>query len=236
MEQKLLFFDIDGTLITEGTGKIPESTRKAIKMAREEGHLLFINTGRTRTSLPEKITSLGFDGYVCGCGTNIFLGNKELLSVKLSNEFCTQIAETVPQDAFELQGRDIEEVIQGSEKVFDKLLVILKPERKNQELKEYLSRYFLCIDRGYNMYEVVQRDYSKATGIRFLCQHLGKGIEDCYVFGDSENDRSMLEAVPNSIAMGNSQESIKECCSYVTKDIEEDGIYEAMKHFGLIKE
>ena len=140
------------------------------------------------------------------------------------------------QDAFELQGRDIEEVIQGSEKVFDKLLVILKPERKNQELKEYLSRYFLCIDRGYNMYEVVQRDYSKATGIRFLCQHLGKGIEDCYVFGDSENDRSMLEAVPNSIAMGNSQESIKECCSYVTKDIEEDGIYEAMKHFGLIKE
>src|SRR5699024_10880677 len=95
MEQKLLFFDIDGTLITEGTGKIPESTRKAIKMAREEGHLLFINTGRTRTSLPEKITSLGFDGYVCGCGTNIFLGNKELLSVKLSNEFCTQIAETV---------------------------------------------------------------------------------------------------------------------------------------------
>lgn len=266
MEQKLLFFDIDGTLITEGTGKIPESTRKAIKMAREEGHLLFINTGRTRTSLPEKITSLGFDGYVCGCGTNIFLGNKELLSVKLSNEFCTQIAETVrkykvpvfyeasdtiyfdhqvpdeegwikrAQDAFELQGRDIEEVIQGSEKVFDKLLVILKPERKNQELKEYLSRYFLCIDRGYNMYEVVQRDYSKATGIRFLCQHLGKGIEDCYVFGDSENDRSMLEAVPNSIAMGNSQESIKECCSYVTKDIEEDGIYEAMKHFGLIKE
>ena len=163
MEQKLLFFDIDGTLITEGTGKIPESTRKAIKMAREEGHLLFINTGRTRTSLPEKITSLGFDGYVCGCGTNIFLGNKELLSVKLSNEFCTQIAETVrkykvpvfyeasdaiyfdhqvpdeegwikrAQDAFELQGRDIEEVIQGSEKVFDKLLVILKPERKNQE-------------------------------------------------------------------------------------------------------
>ena len=86
MEQKLLFFDIDGTLITEGTGKIPESTKKAIKMAKEEGHLLFVNTGRTRTSLPEKITSLNFDGYVCGCGTNIFFGDQELLSAKLSNE------------------------------------------------------------------------------------------------------------------------------------------------------
>ena len=166
MEQKLLFFDIDGTLITEETGEIPESTKKAVRMAKEEGHLLFVNTGRTRTSLPQKVTSLDFHGYVCGCGTNIFLGDQELLLAKLSNELCTQVAETVrkyrvpvfyeasdaiyfdhqipdddgwiknAQKIFQLQGRDIEEVIQGSEKVFDKLLVILKPERKNQELKK----------------------------------------------------------------------------------------------------
>ena len=54
------------------------------------------------------------------------------------------------------------------------------------------------------------------------------------MFGDSENDRAMLEAVPNSIAMGNAQESVKSICSYVTADIEEDGIYNAMKHVGLI--
>lgn len=55
MEQKLLFFDIDGTLITEGNGaRLPESTRIAVKKAREQGHLLFINTGRTRASLPKK--------------------------------------------------------------------------------------------------------------------------------------------------------------------------------------
>lgn len=266
MEQKLLFFDIDGTLLTEGTGRIPESTRKAVQMAREEGHLLFVNTGRTRSSLPRKVTSLGFDGYVCGCGTNIFLGDQELLSARLSNALCTEVAETVrkykvpvfyeaadaiyfdyeipdedgwvkrAQDIFELQGRDIEEVIRGSEKVYDKLLTVLRPGGKDQELKEYLSRYFLCIDRGHDMYEVIQKDYSKATGIFFLCKYLGKSIEDCYVFGDSENDRSMLEAVPHSIAMGNGEAAIKACCSYVTEDIEKDGIYEAMKHFGLIRE
>lgn len=264
MEQKLLFFDIDGTLITEGTGRIPESAKEAIKKAKKEGHLLFINTGRTRTSLPQKVTSLGFDGYVCGCGTNIYLGDKELLSVKLSNELCTQVAQTVrkykvpvfyeasdaiyfdyqlpdedgwikgAQEIFGLKGRDIEEVIQGSEKVYDKLLAVLKPSRENRELKEYLSRYFLCIDRGHDIYEVIQKDYSKATGIFFLCDYLGKSIEDCYVFGDSENDRSMLEAVPNSIAMGNGEEAIKNCCSFVTRDIEDDGIYAAMEHFGLI--
>ena len=104
---------------------------------------------------------------------------------------------------FKLQGRDIEEVLQDQNKVYDKLLLVLEPTERNLELKEYLSRHFLCIDRTHNMYEVVQKDYSKGTGIRFLCDYLGKSMEDCYAFGDSENDRTMLEAVPHSIAMGN---------------------------------
>ena len=62
------------------------------------------------------------------------------------------------QKIFELQGRDIQEVIEGGEKVYDKLLTILKPTKENLELKEYLSRYFLCIDRGHDMYEVIQKE------------------------------------------------------------------------------
>ena len=72
MKEKLLFFDIDGTLITEEDGTMPESTKKALMQAREQGHFLFINTGRTWKSLPERILHLNFDGYVCGCGTHIF--------------------------------------------------------------------------------------------------------------------------------------------------------------------
>ncbi len=104
MEQKLLFFDIDGTLITEGPGVLPdtlitegpgvlpESTRQAICMAKERGHFLFINTGRTLRSLPKKITELGFSGYVCGCGTHIFLNGEELLCSRLDNALCRQVA------------------------------------------------------------------------------------------------------------------------------------------------
>lgn len=263
MEQKLLFFDIDGTLITEGPGVLPESTRQAVKQAKEKGHFLFVNTGRTLKSLPKKITELGFSGYVCGCGTNIFLNGEELLCSRLDHELCRQIAKKVGEyqvpvfyeamdaiysdhrmqehpwvreieKAMDMHAADIEEIFQDETKVYEKLVVILEPTEKNQELKEYLSKYFQCIDRGHDMYEMIQKGYSKATGIRFLCEYLGKSIEDCYVFGDSENDRAMLEAVPNSIAMGNAKEAVKSICSYVTADIEEDGIYKAMKHFGLI--
>ena len=99
---------------------------------------------------------------------------------------------------------------------------------------------FECVQRepmgDFHFNELVPKGCSKATGIDFLVDHLGASLDDCYVFGDSANDLPMLTHVKNSIAMGNGEEAIKACCSYVTKDIEEDGIYEAMKHFGLIKE
>ena len=47
MNKAALFFDVDGTLIDEQTKIVPESTLRALKQARENGHLVFINTGRT---------------------------------------------------------------------------------------------------------------------------------------------------------------------------------------------
>ena len=42
----LLFFDIDGTLFDDSR-KLPPSVLPSLEEARENGHLLFINTGRT---------------------------------------------------------------------------------------------------------------------------------------------------------------------------------------------
>ena len=44
MRQSILFFDIDGTLLSDKTGKIPDSALEALAEAKKNGHLLFINT------------------------------------------------------------------------------------------------------------------------------------------------------------------------------------------------
>ena len=44
--KKIAFFDIDGTLTSEIDGSIPESAVYAIRAARANGNLMFINTGR----------------------------------------------------------------------------------------------------------------------------------------------------------------------------------------------
>lgn len=89
MERSILFFDIDGTIITEdGSRRIPETTRQAIARARERGHLAFVNTGRVYLNIEPMIRALGFDGYVCGCGTNIYYQGRELFRNRLPRELC----------------------------------------------------------------------------------------------------------------------------------------------------
>ena len=66
--KKIAFFDIDGTLTSEIDGSIPESAVYAIRAARANGNLMFINTGRCFQNVEQRFRDVGFDGFVCGCG------------------------------------------------------------------------------------------------------------------------------------------------------------------------
>lgn len=91
--RKILFFDIDGTLITNDSRRLfPDSAKRAIRMARERGHLAFINSGRVFVNIDDFIREAGFDGYVCGCGTYIIAQGRELLHHQIPQERCRAIA------------------------------------------------------------------------------------------------------------------------------------------------
>lgn len=93
MGRKLLFFDIDGTLMYEdGSHYIPDSAKQAIQKAREAGNYAFINTGRVMSNVEPMIREIGFDGYVCGCGTNIYFHEQELLHRTVAAEVTRQIS------------------------------------------------------------------------------------------------------------------------------------------------
>ena len=75
--RKLLFFDIDKTLLTPYPWTVPDSAKQALKEARYNGHLLFINSGRTYTMIPEIIKEMGFDGFAVK--QQNYCGNAEFL-------------------------------------------------------------------------------------------------------------------------------------------------------------
>ena len=93
--RKLVFFDIDGTIQAEEDGFIPESTKEAIAELRENGHMAFINTGRTAMNVRDDIRSMSFDGYVFGCGTEVEIGGKTIYRKENDPELCVLIANAV---------------------------------------------------------------------------------------------------------------------------------------------
>ena len=83
--------------------------------------------------------------------------------------------------------------------------------------------------------EVSANGVSKGSGITELLNWLGIDRSDSYAFGDSENDIEMLKSCGTGIAMGNGVQAIKDCADYITSGVDDNGIWNAMKHFGLIE-
>ncbi|MBR3694320.1 MAG: HAD hydrolase family protein, partial [Erysipelotrichales bacterium] len=53
---------------------------------------------------------------------------------------------------------------------------------------------------------------------------LGLSRDEIAVFGDGENDIDMLSQYPNSVAMGNASDPVKEIAKYITLSNDEEGI------------
>ena len=86
MGTKAIFFDIDGTLWDEKF-QIPESTKKAFEMLKNNGHLTFICSGRTLSYIQdERLLALGFDGIVAGCGTYVEKAGEVLFYKRIEEE------------------------------------------------------------------------------------------------------------------------------------------------------
>ena len=75
---------------------------------------------------------------------------------------------------------------------------------------------------------------TKKNAIDVLLKHLGRNVEDTIAFGDAKIDISMFELCNYSVAMGNAGPETKEAADYVTTDVNDDGIWNAFKHLGLI--
>ena len=50
--------------------------------------------------------------------------------------------------------------------------------------------------------------WGKGEAVRLMARELGVGLDEVATFGDSENDLSMIEAVPNSVAVANATEAV----------------------------
>lgn len=81
--------------------------------------------------------------------------------------------------------------------------------------------------------EFGQVGITKSVAVSKLLEHLGETRDDTVAFGDSTVDIDMFELCGRSVAMGNASPDCKAAASYVTDDVDEDGLAHAFEHLGL---
>lgn len=260
--RKLLFFDIDGTLVDGKKQAVPESAVEGLWKAHQNGHLLFVNTGRCKSFMPSCLEELPWDGFIYGCGSHVEYRGKVLMEAYVSREKLAHIREAMEETGIQGIFQGPEYCYFSQEPVyyhnFQSFLTMYdrdyKAARKSfyeDEMKvnkvvtfredscdygtfKEKMRNCQMIENGGGFMELLPLPFTKATGMDVVCGYFGIRKDDCYVFGDSPNDLPMLMVTKNSIAMGNSCDLVKERSSYVTDNIEYNGIYKALIYFQLI--
>ena len=82
--------------------------------------------------------------------------------------------------------------------------------------------------------DVIYRNVSKADGIRTLLEYYGMEEQDVVAFGDSMNDLEMIREAGIGVAMGNASDTVKQSADFVTTSVDEDGIFNALKHLNVL--
>ncbi len=261
MGRKILYFDVDGTIVTR-EHVVPESARRALSAAREAGHVLLVNTGRPYRHVEPQIKALPMNGFLCSLGGYILLKGKELCHFTFSPEESRRI-----RDLGRECGMDVlfesEEAVWYDEQcrnphgerefrwltgigvpgfrdtmqpgfAFDKFVCWPREDGDPERFVRTLEDRLTFIPREHGMLEAVRRGLSKAGAMELVRRRLDVGVEDTFAFGDGANDLPMLRAAGTAVLMGNAPEELWPEADYVTAPIGEDGLAKALEHFGLI--
>ena len=118
-----------------------------------------------------------------------------------------------------------------------KLCFIARPGKLNKFVKhlslQYSQRYQIYYTSPFCV-EIVRQNVNKAYAINYICQKLSLSFDNVLAFGDGGNDIPMLRHVNVAVAMGNSNNEVKNVADYVTDTVDHDGVVKALKYFKLI--
>ena len=256
---KIIFFDIDDTLRNSKTGFIPSTIPTVFQQLREKGILTGIATGRGIFGVVPEIQALNPDFFVTLNGAyiedkkgNVIYSNKiardkveEYIAwtkevgidyglvgsheAKLSRrtEMISQAIDPIYPDL------DVDPDFYQKEDIYQ--MWTFEDQGDDLTLPENLSSTLRLVRWHEHSSDVVPISGSKAAGVAKVVDQLGLKPENVMVFGDGLNDLELFDYAGISVAMGVSHDKIKEKADYITKTLEEDGIFDALEGFGMVE-
>ena len=250
--KKYIFFDIDGTLTDNRTGKIVPSAREALDKLRKNGHFVAIATGRAYYKAKDFLKEAGLRNMVCNGGNGIVINHELIRNAPLDHAKALAIINEA-----ESLGYGVLVAPYDSKDVVSKNMLFFKQAGFRKEPTRYLIDDKIDYAKLENIYKIYisipgekdtlgslrfEKEYlmfqpdDKKKGIIEMIDLMGGSLDDVVVFGDDYNDLVMFDKRFYKIAMGNACDALKSKADYITNSNINDGIYNACKVHGWIKE
>lgn len=254
---KIIFFDIDGTLVDPATGNISTRTREALNCLHKKGVLLCIATGRPPASLPD-FGDLHFDAFCTFNGSLCYTDTETIHSNPLPPEAVRKVLENAAAigrpvcvavrsrlaangidgdlaDYYRLAGLNLtvadDFASACEEDVYQIMLGCREPEYASIIGGVDSVKLAVSWDRAA---DVIPVSSGKGAAIGKIFRYFHLDSSQAMAFGDSYNDIEMLQIVGTGVAMGNAAEAIQAIADDVCGAVSEEGIYHYCVDHGLI--
>ncbi len=261
---KLLFFDIDGTLIEchKGIYAISPANQRSLDELKANGHHVFLATGRCQCFITEGVYFYPFDGYVTCNGGYVEYQKKPIFKAVVP----AQAIKATMQLAKEME---INYYFEANDKIYvadrndprhkefarnwgmkpetiiddfdpEQIetyigMVVVKNKADIPAMIERLSPYF-DVQRHQSEYsfDLTLRGVSKALGIAKIVAALNQDMADTIAFGDGRNDVEMLQSAGIGVAMKNAMPEALAAADEICDAVENDGITSWLQNKKLI--
>ena len=254
---KIIFFDIDGTLVDMQTKQISAKTIEALQRLKEKGIKICIATGRSPISLP-KFDGVDFDAYLTFNGSYCY----DQLGAILSNPIRTKDVQTIIRNAAAI-GRPV--AVATKDRLaangtdddlaeyysFAHLELTVEDDFEKAAQQEIYQVMLGCREADYpailngvqcakitawwdRAVDIIPADGGKGMGIQKILDYYHLDRTEAMAFGDGNNDIEMLEAVGTGVAMENASDRLKAVADDICGHVAQDGVYHYCLEHGLI--
>lgn len=255
---KIVFFDVDGTLVSLDKNDISEKSVYALNKLKENGIKICVATGRAPIQL-SKFRGIDFDIYLSFNGSLVFNENEDIFKNPLSKKDIFTLLEngktmnkplavaskeiyacngTNPdlEEYFSFGGsqpkiyENFEEIIENEE-IYQAILPIKENEYGRAMNNVSTTKIAAWWDRAVDL---IPKNGGKGKSIEEVLSFYDIKKDQSMAFGDGNNDLEMFEAVKYGISMENGSDDLKNISYDICKSVDDDGVYYYLKENGLI--
>ncbi|NLC55076.1 MAG: HAD family hydrolase [Erysipelothrix sp.] len=261
---QLLVFDIDGTLVDRSKETVEDSAVESINAARDKGYHILVATGRSFFFIHEDVRErINTEYYVTvnGACLNDQKGNI-IETHEFSRDTLNTLIDYCAENKYPLGIKYDDHIgVYGDYDFFVKNYIGythkgIKHLVDDNEQQSHLTSTPLgvycfapvsAIDKikkaipalnfiatDYDAFEAIRQGVDKVKTIEEVIDRLDLTWDNVAAFGDGHNDVEMLSKAKYGVAMGNANDYVKSYADYVTTDIMDNGIKNALKHLKII--